>query len=130
LYFNITQSRPLGEVSNPKEFNETAKTGNQGLMVSELGLGCMGMSEFYGTRMKTRRYNSPGVGAGVTFLDTADMYGVTTRSLSKAIQDRRDQVILATKFANVRRTQFLWRERQTRLCTPACEASLKRLGLR
>lgn len=71
------------------------KLGNQGLMVSELGLGCMGMSEFYGTPDENEAIATihRALELGVTFLDTADMYGVGDNEelVGKAIQDRRDQ---------------------------------------
>lgn len=82
------------------------KLGSQGLTVSELGLGCMGMSEFYGTPDENEAITTihRALEIGVTFLDTADMYGVGDNEelVGKAIQDRREQVILATKFGNVR----------------------------
>lgn len=111
------------------------KLGNQGLMVSELGLGCMGMSEFYGTPDENEAIATihRALELGVTFLDTADMYGVghNEELLSKAIQDRRDQVILATKFGNVRGSDgsFLGVNGKPDYVRSACEASLKRLGI-
>ncbi len=109
--------------------------GSQGLSVSELGLGCMGMSEFYGTADEDESIATihRAIELGVTFLDTADMYGPFTneRLVGKAIADRRDQVTLATKFGNERR------EDGTRLgvngrpeyVRKACDASLERLGV-
>ena len=80
--------------------------GSQGLMVSELGLGCMAMSEFYGTPDEDESIATihRAIELGVTFLDTADMYGPFTneRLVGRAIADRRDQVTLATKFGNER----------------------------
>ena len=81
---------------------ETRKLGTQGLEVSALGLGCMGMSEFYGTADEGEAIATihRALELGVTFLDTADMYGPFTNEelVGKAIAGRRDQVVLATKF--------------------------------
>lgn len=110
------------------------KLGNQGLIVSELGLGCMGMSEFYGTPDENEAIATihRALELGVTFLDTADMYGVghNEELLSKAISDRREQVILATKFGNMRGSDgsFLGVNGKPDYVRSACEASLKRLG--
>jgi len=109
--------------------------GNQDLVVSELGLGCMGMSEFYGTGDENESIATihRAIDLGVTFIDTADIYGPFTNEklVGKAIADRRDQVVLATKFGNERG------EDGSRLGvngTPdyvgrACDASLSRLGV-
>ena len=111
------------------------KLGNQGLIVSELGLGCMGMSEFYGTPDENEAIATihRALELGVTFLDTADMYGVGQNEelLSKAIRDRREQVILATKFGNVRGNDgsFLGVNGKPDYVHSSCEASLKRLGI-
>ena len=114
---------------------QTRKLGNQGLTVSEIGLGCMGMSEFYGTPDEDESIATihRAVELGVTFIDTADMYGPFTNEklVGKAIADRRDQVTLATKFGNERE------EDGTRLgvngkpdyVRKACDASLQRLGV-
>src|SRR5439155_10655072 len=82
------------------------KLGRQGLEVSEQGLGCMGMSEFYGDadQGEATRTIHRAIELGVNFLDTADMYGPfkNERLVGSAIADRRDQVVLATKFGHVR----------------------------
>src|SRR5262245_27961318 len=82
------------------------KLGAQGLAVSALGLGCMGMSEFYGSRdeAESLRTIHRAIDLGVDFLDTADMYGPFTNEelLGRALEGRRDRVVLATKFGNVR----------------------------
>ncbi|OMQ16005.1 aldo/keto reductase [Modestobacter sp. VKM Ac-2676] len=105
------------------------------LTVSAQGLGCMGMSEFYGTgdQAEAERTIQRALDLGVTFLDTADMYGPFTneRLVGRAIAGRRAEVVLATKFGNERR------EDGTRLgingrpeyVHAACEASLQRLGV-
>jgi aryl-alcohol dehydrogenase-like predicted oxidoreductase len=106
-----------------------------GLEVSELGLGCMGMSEFYGTpdEGEAIRTIHRAVELGVTLLDTADMYGVgaNERLVGKAIADRRDKVELATKFGNVRSEsgEFLGIDGTPEYVRQACEASLQRLGV-
>src|SRR5712671_8028920 len=85
---------------------EQRHLGSQGLVVSQLGLGCMGMSEFYGGGDDAESIATihRALGLGVNFLDTADMYGPFTneRLVGRAIKGKRDQVVLATKFGNVR----------------------------
>ncbi|WP_029434238.1 aldo/keto reductase [Blastococcus sp. URHD0036] len=105
------------------------------LRVPAMGLGCMGMSEFYGTadQAEAERTITRALDLGVTFLDTADMYGPFTneRLVGRAIAGRRDEVVLATKFGNERgedgsrigingRPEYVHR---------ACDASLQRLGV-
>ncbi|MBW4581184.1 MAG: aldo/keto reductase [Tildeniella nuda ZEHNDER 1965/U140] len=114
---------------------KTKKLGNQGLVVSELGLGCMGMSEFYAGRDEAESIATlhRALELGVTFLDTADMYGPFTNEklVGQAIRDRRDQVILATKFGNVRSEEggFLGVNGHPDYVRQACDASLQRLGV-
>jgi aryl-alcohol dehydrogenase-like predicted oxidoreductase len=111
------------------------KLGNQGLVVSELGLGCMGMSEFYGTPDESEAIATieRALELGLTFLDTADMYGVghNEELVGRAIKNHRDQVIIATKFGNVRGSDgsFLGVNGKPDYVRSACEASLKRLGI-
>ena len=85
---------------------ETRTLGTQGLEVSALGLGCMGMSEFYGRTDESEAIATirRALELGVTFLDTADMYGwgANESLVGKAIEGRREDVVLATKFGNVR----------------------------
>src|SRR5450432_252402 len=111
------------------------KLGTQGLKVSALGLGCMGMSEFYGAGDEQESIATihRSIELGCTFLDTADMYGSGKNEelVGRAIKDRRDQVVLATKFGNVRgpKGEFLGVKGTPEYVKQACEASLKRLGV-
>jgi aryl-alcohol dehydrogenase-like predicted oxidoreductase len=114
---------------------KTRKLGNQGLVVSELGLGCMGMSEFYSGRDEQEAIATihRALDLGITLLDTADMYGPFTNEqlVGRAIRDRRDQVVLATKFGNVRSEEggFLGISGKPEYVRQACDASLRRLGI-
>jgi aryl-alcohol dehydrogenase-like predicted oxidoreductase len=111
------------------------KLGSQGLTVSELGLGCMGMSEFYGSTNESEAIATihRALDLGVNFLDTADMYGPFTNEklVGKAIRGRRGQVIVATKFGNERRADGTWigTNGKRDYVRAACDASLQRLGI-
>ena len=112
---------------------EQRELGRSGLNVSALGLGCMGMSEFYGTTDEAESIATihRAIDLGVTFLDTADMYGVGKNEelVGRAVADRRDRVVLATKFGNVRgpNGEFLGVNGTPDYVRTACEASLRRL---
>jgi aryl-alcohol dehydrogenase-like predicted oxidoreductase len=113
---------------------ERRKLGTQGLEVSALGLGCMGMSEFYGTTDEGEAIATihRALELGIDFLDTADMYGsgANEQLVGKAIADRREDVVLATKFGNVRNDDGSREVRgDPEYVRQACEASLRRLGL-
>src|ERR1700721_1464652 len=112
------------------------KLGSQGAIVSRMGLGCMGMSEFYGERNDAESAATilRALDLGVNFIDTADTYGIGDNEelVGKTIRSRRDEVFLATKFANVRTKENpnQWSiSGKPEYVRAACDASLKRLGV-
>jgi aryl-alcohol dehydrogenase-like predicted oxidoreductase len=109
--------------------------GKQGLVVSTLGLGCMGMSEFYkgGSEEESIATIHRAVDLGVTFLDTADMYGPFKNEelVGRALLGRRDRVVLATKFGNERKPDgsYVGVNGRPEYVRAACDGSLRRLGV-
>jgi len=113
----------------------TRHLGTSGLTVSALGLGCMGMSEFYGPGDEAESIATidRALDLGVNFLDTADIYGSGANEIlvGKAMRGRRSQVVLATKFGNVRDStgHFIGVNGRPEYVRSCCDASLKRLGV-
>src|ERR1039458_3540844 len=115
---------------------EKVKLGSEGAAVSRMGLGCMGMSEFYGERNDEESASTilRALDLGINLLDTADAYGIGDNEelIGKTIRGRRDGVFLATKFANVRKKEdpSYWAlSGKPEYVAAACDASLKRLGV-
>jgi aryl-alcohol dehydrogenase-like predicted oxidoreductase len=114
---------------------ETRALGRQGLTVSAMGLGCMGMSEFYGAgdEAESIRTIHRALELGITFLDTADMYGPFTNEqlVGEALRGRRDAATVATKFGNERKPDGSWVGINGRpeYVRQSCDGSLQRLGI-
>ncbi len=114
---------------------DQVQLGSDGPMVSRLGLGCMGMSEFYESAERDECIKTihEAIDRGVNFLDTADMYGPFTNEelVGEAIADRRDEVVLATKFGNERKPDgtFVGVNGRPEYVKNACHESLERLGV-
>jgi aryl-alcohol dehydrogenase-like predicted oxidoreductase len=121
--------------SSPTSHIRTRVLGRSGPAISVVGLGCMGMSEFYGSSEATKSIDviHHAIDIGINFFDTADMYGVGRNEslVGTALRDRRDRAIIATKFGNVRGEDgsHLGISGRPEYVQSACDASLKRLGI-
>jgi aryl-alcohol dehydrogenase-like predicted oxidoreductase len=124
LYFNLKDNK----------MKQSTILGNSTLNVNRIGLGCMGMSEFYGSFDETESINTlhKAIDLGVNFFDTADMYGsgANEKLIGKAFKGRWDEVVLATKFAVMRgqKGEWLGLNGQPEYIMKACEQSLSNLG--
>ncbi len=114
---------------------DEVKLGSQGAVVSRMGLGCMGMSEFYGVRNDEESAATllRALELGITFFDTSDVYGIGDNEelIGNTLRGRRDEVFLATKFANMRKKDdpsYFAVSGKPEYVRAACDASLKRLG--
>jgi aryl-alcohol dehydrogenase-like predicted oxidoreductase len=114
---------------------QTTTLGHSNFQINRMGLGCMGMSEFYGSFDEQESISTlhKAIDLGVNFFDTADMYGygANERLLGKAFKDRWDKVVVATKFAIMRgpNGEFLGLSGKPEYITKACDQSLKNLGV-